>query len=128
MSFLRSKLNRLVPGLQKSFTLHQSTYTPLNAFSNRNLTTAEAHEVGLDRKEVEARILDLLKHYDKVHQDKITPTAHFMKDLGLDSLDTVEVVMAIEEEFSIEIPDEKADTIVTVDQAIDYISSRDDAF
>ena len=50
-----------------------------------------------------------------------------MSDLGLDSLDTVEVVMAIEDEFSIEIPDKEADDIRTVSQAIDYISSRSDA-
>jgi acyl carrier protein len=52
---------------------------------------------------------------------EISGTSHFTNDLGLDSLDTVEVVMAIEEEFSIEIPDKDADEIRTVGDAIDYI-------
>ncbi|GAO17987.1 hypothetical protein UVI_02060110 [Ustilaginoidea virens] len=57
----------------------------------------------------------------------IKPAAHFANDLGLDSLDTVEVVMAIEEEFSIEIPDKDADAIHSVDKAVEYILSQPDA-
>jgi NADH dehydrogenase (ubiquinone) 1 alpha/beta subcomplex 1 len=57
----------------------------------------------------------------------VTAESSFIKDLGLDSLDTVEVVMAIEEEFSVEIPDKDADAIQSVQQAIDYIVKRDDA-
>ncbi|KAI7004707.1 hypothetical protein KC366_g18730, partial [Hortaea werneckii] len=57
----------------------------------------------------------------------LAPTAHFTNDLGLDSLDTVEVVMAIEEEFSIEIPDKEADAIHSVNQAVDYIMAQPDA-
>jgi NADH dehydrogenase (ubiquinone) 1 alpha/beta subcomplex 1 len=57
----------------------------------------------------------------------VTAEANFIKDLGLDSLDTVEVVMAIEEEFSVEIPDNDADAIQSVKQAIDYIVKREDA-
>ena len=52
----------------------------------------------------------------------MTPTASFQKDLGLDSLDTVELVMAIEEEFSIEIPDAEADKILSCSDAISYIA------
>jgi len=72
--------------------------------------------------------MDLLKNFDKVTDaSKITGTSHFQNDLGLDSLDTVEVVMAIEEEFSIEIPDKEADAIHSVDQAITYITAQPDA-
>lgn len=57
----------------------------------------------------------------------MTPQASFTADLGLDSLDAVEVVMAIEEEFNIEIPDADADAITSVQQAVDYISRTPDA-
>ncbi|KAJ9667904.1 mitochondrial acyl carrier protein [Coniosporium apollinis] len=83
---------------------------------------------GLSKEEVQGRILDLLKNFDKVSDaSKLSPTSHFSNDLGLDSLDTVEVVMAIEEEFSIEIPDKEADAIHSVDKAVEYILSQPDA-
>ncbi|KAI1458620.1 acyl carrier protein [Annulohypoxylon moriforme] len=83
---------------------------------------------GLKREEVEGRIGHILESFDKVNDpNNITPTAHFANDLGLDSLDTVEVVMAIEEEFSIEIPDKDADAIHSVNQAVDYILSQPNA-
>lgn len=58
---------------------------------------------------------------------QISLDAHFVNDLGLDSLDTVEVVMAIEEEFTVEIPDKEADEIKSARQAVEYINSRKDA-
>ncbi|KAL4266896.1 Acyl carrier protein [Pleurotus pulmonarius] len=76
---------------------------------------------------IESRILELLKGFDKVDPSKLSSTASFSKDLGLDSLDSVEVVMAVEEEFSIEIPDQEADEIQTVGQAIDYIAKTPEA-
>ncbi|KAE8449984.1 hypothetical protein EG329_007123 [Mollisiaceae sp. DMI_Dod_QoI] len=83
---------------------------------------------GLSKPEVEGRIVDLLKNFDKVSDaSKLSPTSHFSNDLGLDSLDTVEVVMAIEEEFSIEIPDKEADAIHSVDKAVEYILAQPDA-
>ncbi|CAH1762777.1 585_t:CDS:2 [Entrophospora sp. SA101] len=81
----------------------------------------------LTRENIEARILDILKAFDKVDPSKVTTQARFADDLGLDSLDTVEVVMNIEEDFSIEIPDKEADEIRSVKDAVDYISKRDDA-
>ncbi|KAJ1848414.1 mitochondrial acyl carrier protein [Coemansia sp. RSA 2703] len=81
----------------------------------------------LSRDTIQERIFQVLQDFDKVNQEKLTPVATFTKDLGLDSLDTVEVVMAIEEEFSVEIPDDEADKITTVKEAIDYISHRQDA-
>ena len=59
-----------------------------------------------------------------VEEDKIKPEACFADDLGADSLDTVELVMALEEEFDIEIPDEAAEKITTVQQAVDYINEK----
>jgi acyl carrier protein len=56
-----------------------------------------------------------------VDADKVTDTASFIEDLGADSLDTVELVMAFEEEFGIEIPDDAAESIVTVGDAVKYI-------
>lgn len=55
---------------------------------------------------------------------QVAPGAHFEKDLGLDSLDVVELVMAFEEEFAVEIPDADADKIFTVDDAVNYIASH----
>ncbi|KAF2031068.1 acyl carrier protein [Setomelanomma holmii] len=80
-----------------------------------------AASAGLSQDEVTGRIMDLLKNFDKLNAE-----SHFHNDLGLDSLDTVEVVMAIEEEFSIEIPDKEADAIHSVKQAVEYILAQPD--
>ncbi|KAJ1029943.1 hypothetical protein NDA16_000857 [Ustilago loliicola] len=86
-----------------------------------------AASAGLSKPDIETRILDVLKTFEKVDPSKVSATSSFTSDLGLDSLDAVEVVMAIEEEFSIEIPDEEADNITTVQQAIDYIAKSPEA-
>jgi acyl carrier protein len=59
-----------------------------------------------------------------VDEDEVTPDASFVDDLGADSLDTVELVMAFEEEFGIEIPDEAAEKIARVQEAVDYIEQH----
>ena len=59
-----------------------------------------------------------------VKEEEVTPEASFIDDLGADSLDTVELVMALEEKFEIEIPDEEAEKITTVGQVTDYIDKR----
>ena len=59
-----------------------------------------------------------------VEPDKVPDNASFIDDLGADSLDTVELVMAFEEEFSVEIPDDAAEKIITVKDAVDYISQK----
>ncbi|KAK9803206.1 hypothetical protein WJX73_003340 [Symbiochloris irregularis] len=81
----------------------------------------------LDKNEVTERILSVIKKHDKVEQSKVSPSAHFQKDLGLDSLDTVEVVMALEEEFAVTIPDAEADKILSTEEAISYLSSHPQA-
>jgi acyl carrier protein len=73
---------------------------------------------------VEERVKTIIVEQLGVDEGEVTPSASFVDDLGADSLDTVELVMALEEEFEIEIPDEDAEKITTVHQAIDYINER----
>jgi len=73
---------------------------------------------------VTERIKQIVAEQLGVDEDQVTAEASFMDDLGADSLDTVELVMALEEEFDIEISDEDAEKIQTVQNAIDYISEN----
>lgn len=77
------------------------------------------HSHYLDRSLVEGRIVTLLKSYPKIPSDKVTASAHFMKDLGLDSLDCVEVVLELEDEFQVVINDADAAHMVTVADAVE---------
>lgn len=105
-----------------------ATWMPKTAAAPWSAVRCYAAAAGLDKTAVEERIIALLRNFDKVNDpEAIKPTSHFANDLGLDSLDTVEVVMAIEEEFSLEIPDKDADTIHSVDKAVEYILSQPDA-
>ncbi len=70
------------------------------------------------------RVTKLVCEQLGVTEDEVTPEASFVEDLGADSLDTVELVMALEEEFETEIPDEDAEKITTVKEAIDYIQAN----
>ncbi|AEK57666.1 MULTISPECIES: acyl carrier protein [Acidithiobacillus] len=74
--------------------------------------------------DVAARVKKVVVEQLGVNEDEVTNEASFVDDLGADSLDTVELVMALEEEFDCEIPDEEAEKIATVQQAIDYISAH----
>ena len=74
--------------------------------------------------DIESRVKELIKENLGVEDNVVTPQASFVNDLGADSLDTVELVMALEEEFDIEIPDDAAEKIQTVGQAIDYIKAN----
>ena len=73
---------------------------------------------------VEARVKEIICEHLGVGEDEVTPEASFIEDLGADSLDIVELVMAMEEEFEVEIPDEEAENIKTVSDAINYINSH----
>lgn len=70
---------------------------------------------------VSERVIDIVAEQLGVDKEKVTPETHFINDLGADSLDTVELVMELEEEFDINIPDDSAEKIETVGQAIAYI-------
>jgi len=73
---------------------------------------------------IEERIKEIIVEQLGVDEDEVGAEASFIDDLGADSLDTVELVMAFEEEFNIEIPDEDAEGITTVQDAIDYIKAN----
>jgi acyl carrier protein len=74
--------------------------------------------------DIEAKVKEIIINELGVDAEKVTPEASFVEDLGADSLDTVELVMAFEEEFGMEIPDEEAEKLRTVGDAINYISSN----
>lgn len=74
--------------------------------------------------EVESKVKKIVAEQMGVSEDEITPETSFVNDLNADSLDTVEMVMELEEEFELNIPDEEAEKIQTVGHAIDYIKKR----
>lgn len=73
---------------------------------------------------VEEKVKKIVAEQLGVDDEEVTPDASFVEDLGADSLDTVELVMAFEEEFGIEIPDDDAEKIITVQNSVDYIKEK----
>jgi len=78
----------------------------------------------MNTTEIETRVKKIVIEQLGVKEDEVTTDASFVDDLGADSLDTVELVMALEEEFETEIPDEDAEKIVTIKDAVGYIVGR----
>ena len=74
--------------------------------------------------EIETQVKQIVVDHLGIDDSKVTPESKFIDDLGADSLDTVELVMAFEEKFGIEIPDDAAETILTVQNAIDFIKNK----
>ncbi|CAO2832592.1 unnamed protein product [Amaranthus hypochondriacus] len=106
-----------------SFSISSS----LNSLLNRRHYCDEVRGSFLDKSEVTDRVINVVKNFQKVDPSKVTPKAHFQNDLGLDSLDSVEVVMALEEEFCFEIPDNEADKINSIEVAVNFIASHPQA-
>jgi len=78
--------------------------------------------------QIRDRVLTVCRAYDKVTADKLTLDSHFMNDLGLDSLDHVEVIMAMEDEFGFEIPDTDAEKLVRPADIVRYIADKEDVY
>ena len=74
--------------------------------------------------DIAERVTEIVKEHLGVEKEKIVPAANFVEDLGADSLDTVELVMAFEEEFDVEIPDDAAEKILTVQDAVNYLTQK----
>lgn len=94
---------------------------PTTAASSARFFSAQTF---LDRSEVSERVVGVVKNFEKVDGDKVNEVAKFVEDLGLDSLDVVEVVMAMEEEFTIEIPDNESEKLTTIAQVVDYVAAH----
>jgi len=82
----------------------------------------------LSLESIGERVLLVLNLYDKTNNDKLNLDAHFYKDLGLDSLDHVEVIMAMEDEFGFEIPDDHGERLLTPRQIVRYIADHEDVY
>lgn len=78
----------------------------------------------MSEKSIEQRVKDIIVEQLGVKPDQVTPEAKFIEDLGADSLDTVELVMALEEEFGNEIPDEQAEKLQSVGDVIKYVEDQ----
>ncbi|KAK9267755.1 hypothetical protein L1049_010189 [Liquidambar formosana] len=89
----------------------------------KRLSRQMCTSMGRNPDQIMDQVIGLVKKFDKVDASKVTESADFQKDLSLDSLDRVELVMAFEEEFSIEIPDEKADKLTCCADVAKYIIS-----
>jgi acyl carrier protein len=78
----------------------------------------------MDREQALAKVQDVVSKQLSIDKEKVTESSSFMGDLGADSLDVVELVMAFEEEFNVEIPDEAAEKLITVCDAVEYLVTR----
>lgn len=78
----------------------------------------------MEKEELLKKVRTIVADKLSISEEQVTETASFIEDLGADSLDTVELVMALEDEFSLDIPDEEAEKLITVGKALDYILTR----
>jgi acyl carrier protein len=108
-----------------SFTaIRLGRYTTRSLSTHQNASGGGLHMAGDQKKEIVEKVKQIISEQLGVDEGEVTPSASFVDDLGADSLDQVELVMALEEAFDVEIPDEDAEKIRTVQDAIDYIDKH----
>ncbi|KAG8344779.1 putative acyl carrier protein, precursor [Trypanosoma vivax] len=116
-----------MPRFQSLESTHCSTLFSTRFHADNQTSGEEATRTGqylLNKDDVLTRVLEVIKNFEKVDASKVTPQSHFVNDLGLNSLDVVEVVFAIEQEFILDIPDHDAEKIQSIPDAVEYISQN----
>lgn len=108
--------------------LQTKTYVPVTKYSNAvgYHLSQKRFASTLTKTQVEERVLVVCNNFDKITAEKLSKDSHFMNDLGLDSLDHVELIMAIEDEFGFEIPDADAETLLRPTDITQYICAKED--
>ncbi|XP_069359624.1 acyl carrier protein, mitochondrial isoform X2 [Maniola hyperantus] len=147
VNFVRSAFNGL---LRKSTTYNSATICrlstvalqqkiPIKAIAsvyniehtsnvNRKIVRTYSHAPPITLDLLRQRVILVLQLYDKINPEKLSLDSHFMTDLGLDSLDHVEIIMAMEDEFGFEIPDGDAERLVRPKDIVQYIADKEDIY
>ncbi|KAG7270967.1 hypothetical protein CRUP_012457 [Coryphaenoides rupestris] len=120
----RSLSSSLVSSGQRTAWLEQRRRVPTGRVSCRQYGDLPP----LTLESIKERVMYVLKLYDKVDPEKLQTSSHFMKDLGLDSLDQVEIIMAMEDEFGFEIPDADGEKLMSPDDVVQYIANKNDVY
>ncbi|KAK3705205.1 hypothetical protein QZH41_013994 [Actinostola sp. cb2023] len=127
-AFLRRQSTRLVSSTPRViFAANKYSQQPF--LVNNVLLTSQLSPVtvryfasaGMSIGDLQERVLNVVRLFDKVNAETVKVESHFINDLGLDSLDVVEIVMAFEDEFAVEISDEEAEKIMTINDAVEFL-------
>ncbi|KAG5890778.1 hypothetical protein JTB14_016514 [Gonioctena quinquepunctata] len=130
-SYLRLFSTRSLPTIVNKLNLPQGTSSNKSnslAFPQIRFYSPEVIRAKPTEEEIKDRVLKVCASYDKVTADKLTLNSHFINDLGLDSLDHVEVIMAIEDEFGFEIPDADAEKLLKPADIVRYVGDKEDIY
>ncbi|BFZ17921.1 hypothetical protein BsWGS_20960 [Bradybaena similaris] len=115
-----AQVNSLPASHKSVYHLHiQSAQLPANCQHVQGYSTA-----AISVASIQDRVVKICKAYDKINADKFTMDSHFMNDLGLDSLDHVEIIMGIEDEFGFEIPDADSEKLLRPRDIVQYIVNK----
>jgi len=125
----RALARSCTPLASRSLTF-QPVQQPLAAPSLASLpaTRAMSSAPPLTLEVIHQRVMLILNLFDKIDNAKLQPTSHFIKDLGLDSLDHVEIMIAMEDEFGFQIPDDQGETLVNAEMVVRYVADHQDIY
>lgn len=118
----RSVLSKPLSAMPATSMMLMGRSAPVVAAAPAAKFSALATSHYVPREEVELKVLEFLGNYPNIKKEALTPTAHFMKDLGLDSLSCTEVIIELEQEFDTEFNDQDAAYLVTVNDVVDYLA------